>query len=71
MKISRIIGQFHGSNVVKILEKSTENYFIEFIDKFKILSDNQFGFRDKSSTQDVIDELTSKIYNFLDKSKSP
>lgn len=57
------------TNFAKVFEMLLKTRLYNFIKKFKILSDNQFGFTEGKSTQDAIAELTKKIYHSLDKSK--
>lgn len=54
------------SNFAKIIEKIFKNRILCFLDKNKILSDNQYGFRKGCSTEDAIRKLTKNIYNWLD-----
>ena len=57
------------TNFAKVYEMLLKTRLCNFIEKFKIPSDNQFGFTEVKSTQDAIAELTKKIYHSLDKSK--
>lgn len=57
------------SNISKIIEKIAKSRITQFIDKFKIMSPRQYGFREGKSTEDAIFDLTSHIYEALDKSK--
>ncbi|KAG7309667.1 hypothetical protein JYU34_004157 [Plutella xylostella] len=50
----------------KILEKLINNRLINYLDKYKILSDYQYGFRKGKSTQDAVLSITSKIIDQLD-----
>ena len=65
----------------KILEKLMYTRVMQFVDKHKILSDNQYGFREKHSTYmaliNMIDQISSEMDNkkfsigiFLDLSKA-
>ena len=45
----------------KILEKLMYNRLIEYLEKFKILSDNQFGFRSSRTTTQAVMIITDKI----------
>lgn len=42
------------SNISKIIAKLIKVRFVKFLDKYKILSENQFGFRKGKSTEDAI-----------------
>lgn len=55
------------SNISKIIEKLIKSRLCNFLKKYDILSDHQYGFREGRSTEDAILELTSSIYNNLDK----
>lgn len=55
------------SNLAKILEKILKIRLSKFINKYKLLSPTQYGFREGKSTQDAIQFLTGDIYNALDK----
>lgn len=55
------------STLSKIFEKILKIRIISYLEKYKIISEKQFGFREARSTQDAIALLTSKIYNALDK----
>ncbi len=55
------------SNLSKIVEKILKYRLVKCFTKFKILSDKQFGFRQKRSTEDAILKLTSNLYDALDK----
>ena len=54
------------SNLTKIFKKLFKKRITEFINKYKVISDKQYGFRQARSTQDAIAELTSKIYKAMD-----
>lgn len=56
------------TNITKIVEKCIKSRIIEFIEKYNIISKNQYGFRAGYNTQDAASELTSKIYKALDNS---
>lgn len=58
------------SNIAKIFEKVIKIRLTSFWGKYKILSDNQFGFRDGRSTEDAIASLTQQVYKALDE-KTP
>lgn len=53
----------------KIIEKLIKVRFVKFLEKNKILSENQFGFRKGKSTEDAIKKLMEKIYSWLDGDK--
>ena len=50
----------------KIFEKLMHRRMTGFIDQFKILNSNQFGFRKNNSTSDAIVEYLNHAYNSLD-----
>ncbi|KAL0819437.1 hypothetical protein ABMA28_007542 [Loxostege sticticalis] len=54
------------TSLSKILEKVLNKRLIEFLENHKILSDCQFGFRSKKSTEDAVQELTEFVTNNLD-----
>ena len=53
----------------KILEKLFNNRLENFLEKYKILSDNQYGFRKNSSTSYALLKLTEDISNNIDNGK--
>lgn len=55
------------SVLAKILEKLVKKRLDGFLNKFELLSKNQFGFRENKSTQDAIGLLVSRIYDFVDR----
>lgn len=55
------------SNIAKIFEKIIANRVVSFLEKNNIISDCQFGFRPKRSTEDAIKKLTNHIYGSLDR----
>ena len=55
--------------ISKIFEKCFANRIVSFFTKFSILSDSQFGFRKKKSTQDAIFHFSEKIYEALNSKK--
>lgn len=57
------------THLSKVLEKCIKTRLLNFVEKYNILSPNQFGFRPKLSTSDAIYELTSKLYKSLDDNK--
>lgn len=56
------------SNVAKIFEKILKSKIMKFLKKYKLISDNQYGFIQGRSTEDAIAGLTSQIYKNLDES---
>ena len=85
MKIARVIPLFKaGDNNVftnyrpvsilpqfsKILEKIFNNRLDSFIEKHKILTDSQYGFRRNRSTSMALIELIEKITDSLDSKKT-
>lgn len=57
------------TNFAKIFEKVIKDRIVKYLEKYKLLSASQFGFRESKSTQDAISCLMSKIYDALDKHK--
>lgn len=57
------------SNIAKVFEKILKVRMVSFLTRYSLLSDKQFGFRDKRSTEDAIVKLTSYLYEHLDKSR--
>lgn len=55
--------------ISKVLEKIINSRLIGFLDKYDILSNSQYGFRQGRSTHDAIKDLTSLIIEQLDKGK--
>lgn len=53
------------SQLSKIFEKLIKNRLISYLNKYKILSEKQFGFRENNSTQDAVLALTSKVIEAL------
>lgn len=58
------------SNISKIVERAIKNRLVKFLNKYHVISDCQYGFREGRSTEDAICLLTSKIYKAID-SKTP
>lgn len=50
----------------KILEKILNSRLTKYLDKYSIISDNQFGFRSRKSTEDAVMALTSSIISNFD-----
>ena len=57
------------SNLAKIFEKIIYNRFYAFINKNNLLAVKQFGFIKNKGTKDALNDITTKIYENLDKSK--
>ena len=67
---SKIIDLYRYFHVFpKILEKLTYKRVLNFLNKLKILTDSQYGFRKNCSTYFAILELVSKISNAVDNSE--
>lgn len=54
------------SSLSKILEKCLNKNLRSFLDKNKIIADNQYGFRSRVSTEDAVLDLTQSIARTLD-----
>lgn len=54
------------SSLAKIFEMLLKKRLVKYLDKYNILSNRQFGFRDGRSTEDAIAYLTSKIGKTID-----
>ena len=54
----------------KIMERLIYNQFIEYIEKYEILSELQFGFQKNKSTEHAISSIFAKITNALSNKKS-
>lgn len=57
------------TNLTKIFEKLLKSRMANYIKKYNLISERQFGFQENKCTQDAISHLVSKIYKFLDESK--
>lgn len=57
------------SNLAKIWEKLIHSRLLNFLDKHKILSNFQYGFRRELGTKDAIATVTNILFNRLDTSK--
>ena len=55
------------SNISKIIEKLMHSRIENFLTKFNCLYNNQFGFRNKHSTNHALIQLTETIKNAIDK----
>ena len=53
----------------KIFEKVLKKRLCDYLNKFKIISNKQYGFREGISTQDAILHLTTKMYLAVDSNK--
>ena len=58
------------SSLSKIFEKVLKNRIVAYIDRYKLISDRQYGFQPGRSTQDAIAYLSAKINGALD-SRTP
>ena len=54
--------------ISKIFERIIYNQLYNFLEKYKILCDNQFGFRKKRSTVQAVLDLLNFVYRGLDRS---
>lgn len=57
------------SNFAKIVEKCIRRQLLNFLDKHKIFSENQYGFRSGRSTSNVISTLIERITGDLENNK--
>lgn len=57
------------SNFLKILEKIVKNRLLTFLEKYKLLSKQQYGFRPGLGTENALYSATQFINNALDNSK--
>ena len=55
--------------MAKIFEKVIHNWLLNYIEKYDLINENQFGFRRNKSTSDAVQSLTELIYEKLDKSE--
>lgn len=55
--------------IAKILEKLINSRLTNYLNKFKILSTGQYGFRQGRSTEDAVEALSSLIVNNIDSHK--
>lgn len=53
----------------KILEKLLNNRLTQYLEKYQIISDNQFGFRQGRSTSDAVYSLTDYLIRNIDSNK--
>ena len=63
----RLISIF--SNISKLIQKLLYNRFYKFLNRSKCLFNNQFGFRNRHSTNHALISITEKIRNALDDGK--
>lgn len=56
-------------NLSKIVEKIIKSRLITYLEKNKLLSNNQFGFRPGLGPEDALYNLTKYISNALDNKK--
>lgn len=56
-------------SISKILEKLINKRLISYLDKFKIISDSQYGFRNGRSTEDAVSALCTYIVHEVDNGK--
>jgi len=54
------------STISKIMEKLIKSRIMKFLNKYKIVSDRQFGFKQDSSTTDAMALLAKSVYEGLD-----
>lgn len=54
------------SNLAKIFEKILKDRITKFMNKYNIMSQKQYGFREGSSTQDAIVDLVTNIHKAVD-----
>lgn len=54
----------------KILEKIMKSRMLNFIKKFNILSNNQYGFRENCNTEDALLTVLNRVYSNMNNSKS-
>lgn len=50
----------------KIIEKAINNRLVNYLEKYKLISDNQFGFRRGKSTGDAVSQLDQFVTTSLD-----
>lgn len=54
------------TNITKIFEKIIKGRMTQYLDKYQMISDRQYGFRRGKSTQDAIANITSRIYEGME-----
>lgn len=57
------------STVSKLIEKCIKKRLLAFLDKYKLIDANQFGFREGSNTEKAICKVTEDILKTLDQGK--
>jgi hypothetical protein len=57
------------NNFAKIVEKIVKERLVGYLEKYHLLSNNQFGFRQGMGTEDALYRLTDMIYSSLDTNK--
>lgn len=57
------------TNLAKVFEKIFKKRIVQYVKKFNLLSDMQFGFKENISTQDAISQVTTRIYTALDQNR--
>lgn len=55
------------SNFAKIFEKIIKQRINDYLNKYKILSERQYGFRENKSTADALSRLISLVNNSIDR----
>ena len=53
------------SNIAKILEKTIHTRLLSFLNKYKIIAENQYGFQKGKGTKDVLAFITKTLLNNL------
>lgn len=54
------------STLSKILEKLVKKRVMNYLEKYNLLSQNQYGFREQKSTEDAVLRLTSLVTSYMD-----
>lgn len=57
------------THLSKVFEKIIKGRVVNFLNKYKLISDYQFGFREKISTQDAVLSLNSKVAQALNEGR--
>ena len=58
------------TGLAKVIEKIIKAQMTSFLSKHKILAEQQYGFREKRSSQDAMVDLTTKIYKTLEQRRA-